>query len=46
MEWDTAAGQAICNAIGIEVIDQTTRKSMEYNKEKLLNNYFLASTLF
>lgn len=43
MEWDTAAGQAICNAIGIEVIDQSTGKSLKYNKENLLNNHFLVS---
>lgn len=43
MEWDTAAGQAICNAIGIEVIDQSTGKSLKYNKENLLNNHFVVS---
>lgn len=45
MEWDTAAGQAICNAVGLEVIDQRTSKSMLYNRENLLNNYFLVSNL-
>lgn len=43
MEWDTAAGQAICNAIGIEVIDQSTGRSLMYNKENLLNNHFVVS---
>ncbi len=43
MEWDTAAGQAICEAAGIDVIDIETGRSMIYNKENLLNNYFLAS---
>ena len=43
MEWDTAAGQAICSALGIKVIDQKTGKEMEYNKPNLLNNYFLVS---
>lgn len=42
MEWDTAAGHAICKAVGISVIDQTTGKPMQYNKPNLLNNYFLA----
>lgn len=42
MEWDTAAGHAICKAVGVEVIDQTTNKPMKYNKPNLLNNYFLA----
>lgn len=42
MEWDTAAGHAICKAVGVEVIDQTTNKPMTYNKPNLLNNYFVA----
>ena len=41
MEWDTAAGQAICNAVGIEVISKETNKSLMYNKENLLNPWFL-----
>lgn len=41
MEWDTAAGQAICEAVGVKVVDQTTRESMVYNRKNLLNNYFL-----
>ncbi len=41
MEWDTAAGQAICNAVGVSVIDQSTGEPMQYNKPNLLNNYFL-----
>jgi 3'(2'), 5'-bisphosphate nucleotidase len=41
MEWDTAAGQAICMAAGCDVIDQKTQKTMIYNREKLLNNWFL-----
>lgn len=45
MEWDTAAGQAICNAVGLKVIDQTTSSEMLYNREDLLNNYFLVSNL-
>jgi len=43
MEWDTAAGQAICEAVGLQVIDQTTGETMVYNRENLLNNYFLVS---
>jgi 3'(2'), 5'-bisphosphate nucleotidase len=42
MEWDTAAGNAIINAAGGIVIDQTTQEKMKYNKENLLNNWFLA----
>jgi len=43
MEWDTAAGQAIANAAGMQVtlIDQKTE--LIYNKENLLNPYFIVS---
>ena len=43
MEWDTAAGHAICNAAGVPVIDQNTQKEMLYNRENLTNAYFLVS---
>ena len=43
MEWDTAAGQAICEAAGVEVIDNNTGKPLKYNKENLLNPHFLVS---
>ncbi len=43
MEWDTAAGQAICQAVGVKVIDNNTKKPLQYNKENLLNPYFLVS---
>lgn len=42
MEWDTAAGHAICKVVGVSVTDQTTGKEMKYNKPNLLNNYFVA----
>lgn len=45
MEWDTAAGQAICHAVGLEVTDRKTGLPMKYNKENLLNNYFILSSL-
>ncbi|WP_308219301.1 3'(2'),5'-bisphosphate nucleotidase CysQ [Flavobacterium sp. NRK F10] len=41
MEWDTAAGQAICNAVGVKVINQETGKELQYNKENLLNPSFV-----
>ena len=41
MEWDTAAGQAICMYAGKTVLDYTTKKAMLYNRENLLNNWFL-----
>ena len=43
MEWDTAAGQAICEHAGFQVIDWSTKKTMLYNREELLNNFFLVS---
>jgi len=43
MEWDTAAGQAICEAVGLKVIDKTTNTSLLYNRENLLNPYFLVT---
>jgi len=41
MEWDTAAGQAICEHAGFEVVDWKTKKTMKYNREQLLNDWFL-----
>jgi 3'(2'), 5'-bisphosphate nucleotidase len=41
MEWDTAAGQAICEASGIFVISNETKKALLYNKENLLNPWFI-----
>ena len=43
MEWDTAAGQAICNAVGLQVISNETNKPLSYNKENLLNPWFIVS---
>lgn len=43
MEWDTAAGQAICNHAGFTVMDWKTKKPMRYNRENLLNNWFLVN---
>ena len=41
MEWDTAAGQAICEHAGYEVIDFITNQIMIYNRKNLLNNSFV-----
>ena len=41
MEWDTAAGHAIVNFAGKNLIDLKTKKSMVYNQEKLINNWFI-----
>ncbi|WP_298756439.1 3'(2'),5'-bisphosphate nucleotidase CysQ [uncultured Psychroserpens sp.] len=43
MEWDTAAGQAICKAVGVDVISKETNQSLLYNKENLLNPWFIVS---
>jgi len=43
MEWDTAAGQAICNAVGVKVMSNETNAPLLYNKENLLNPWFLVS---
>lgn len=41
MEWDTAAGHAICNAVGLKVYQVPGNEELQYNKENLLNPYFL-----
>ena len=41
MEWDTAAGHAIVNSAGKNLIDYDTNKEMIYNRENLRNNWFL-----
>jgi 3'(2'), 5'-bisphosphate nucleotidase len=43
MEWDTAAGQAVVEAAGGQLIDWETRQQMIYNREQLRNNWFLAT---
>ena len=42
MEWDTAAGQIICNEAGFKVIDQITNSEILYNRTDLINNSFIA----
>lgn len=41
MEWDTAAGQAIAENAGARVICYDTREPLAYNKENLLNPWFM-----
>jgi len=43
MEWDTAAGHGIALAAGKDIVDHSTGKRMKYNKENLLNNWFVVS---
>jgi 3'(2'), 5'-bisphosphate nucleotidase len=42
-EWDTAAGQAIVECTGGEVVDVTTGKRMTYNRENQLNASFIVN---
>ena len=42
MEWDTAAGQAIVENAGGIVADSETQTPLRYNKENLLNPWFIA----
>lgn len=42
MEWDTAAGQAILEISGGSVVKAETKSPLRYNKENLLNPWFIA----
>ena len=42
MEWDTGAAQIILEEAGGSVINQETKQPLAYNKEVLLNPYFMA----
>ncbi len=41
MEWDTAAGHAIALEAGRDVVDVTTGERMRYNKQDLVNQWFI-----
>lgn len=41
MEWDTAAAHAVAKFAGCKVLDFYTKKELRYNKENLLNPYFI-----
>ena len=41
MEWDTAAAQIVVEEAGGTVISQDTQEKVRYNKENLLNPYFI-----
>jgi 3'(2'), 5'-bisphosphate nucleotidase len=41
MEWDTAAAHAVINGVGLEVYQHNSTTPLQYNKQDLLNPYFL-----
>lgn len=41
MEWDTAAGHALCRAVGIELVGTLTNEPLRYNKKELINPSFI-----
>jgi 3'(2'), 5'-bisphosphate nucleotidase len=41
MEWDTAAGHAIAVAAGCRVYQPGTYEPLRYNKENLVNPWFI-----
>lgn len=43
MEWDTAAGQAIAEQSGAEVLMHETGQPLAYNKQNLLNPWFVVA---
>ena len=43
MEWDTAAGQAIVEISGGKVYEAESKKALLYNKESLLNPWFIVT---
>lgn len=42
MEWDTAAAQAILEAAGGEVLKYPEKEPLDYNRENMLNGWFVA----
>lgn len=41
MEWDTGAGHAVVSAAGGSIVLHSTGEEMKYNRENLLNEWFL-----
>ena len=44
MEWDTGAGHAIARAAGLEIYQAGTTQPLQYNKENLLNPWFIVQS--
>jgi len=43
-EWDTAAGQAIVEEAGCQIVSAETKQRLTYNKEELHNPWFIVKT--
>lgn len=43
MEWDTAAADVIVREVGLSILDVINHEPLKYNKENLLNPYFICS---
>lgn len=43
MEWDTAAGHAICNEAGFKVLNWPSKYEIRYNRKELKNDWFLVT---
>ena len=43
MEWDTAAGDAVCRAAGARVAQARTGENLRYGKDDLYNPWFIAA---
>jgi 3'(2'), 5'-bisphosphate nucleotidase len=41
MEWDTAGGHAIVKASGKNIYNAYSKEELTYNKEELLNSFFI-----
>lgn len=46
MEWDVAAGHGICRAAGVKILQAGKIEELQYNKENLLNPWFVVGDRF
>ena len=45
MEWDTAAGQVVAQCAGARIVNHETGRELRYNKESLLNPWFIVERI-